>query len=114
MLHKACANLPGIEQLIAVMISYDHGIEGIARCVAANYKFLPFVNLVFNPGSASLARLVKRILALGDDTFESKFSYSRIMSLAEALTVCDRSTLDDFLRTGPNSSDSAPRRLNSG
>ena len=68
--HKAGANFPGIEQGLALKIPNDHGIKGIAGRVTADDELLAFVNFVFDPSSAALSRLIKRILPLGDDTLK--------------------------------------------
>jgi hypothetical protein len=53
--HKAGANFPGIKQVVALIISNDHGIERIAGRIAANDELLAFLDLIFDPGSAALS-----------------------------------------------------------
>ena len=65
MVHKACADFPGIEQIFTLIVPYDYSFERMAGSVAANDELLALVDLIFDPGSATLARLVKRILLLG-------------------------------------------------
>jgi hypothetical protein len=71
--HISGANFTRIKQRIALVVSNDHRIEGIAGRVTADDKLLTLVDLIFDPGAAALSRFVKRILPLGDNTLESKF-----------------------------------------
>ena len=47
--HEAVPHLSSIDQLVTIVITDDHGIEGIARRIPTNDELLRFVDLVFGP-----------------------------------------------------------------
>src|SRR4030095_14309425 len=70
--HKAVSHLGGIEQALALVITNDQGIKRIAWRVTADNKPLSTVNLILDPGTASVARLIERVLPLGDNALETE------------------------------------------
>src|SRR6266481_6333492 len=74
--NKAVANTGHIHQLFALVVAHDDGIES-ARSgdIAADNKLLRTIDSVLYPRSASLARLVQAVLALGDHALKLLFSH---------------------------------------
>ena len=58
MVHKACTDFPGVDQIFTLVIPNDYSVEGISMSVAADHEFLTLDNIIFDPGAAALSRLI--------------------------------------------------------
>src|SRR5215472_11866238 len=68
---KSVASSCHIHQLVSVIVADDQRVNAVRSWkIPADDKLLPAIHAIFDPGAASLARLVVAVLLLADDSFQ--------------------------------------------